>query len=140
MAADIIDIIASLTLIMEEETARLQNQQRDSDLAELVSVKLRLAGLLEQETVRLNRESSDWIDRLDEERRARLLDALVGLNRASSANATLLERQLELSSEMMEAFAREARRLAGKRASTYGAAGGLSPVDLATPISINSHY
>lgn len=140
MAADIIDILSSLTLIMNEETERLQSQQRDSDLGELVTVKLRLTGLLEQEMARLNRSEPDWAEALDEEQRGRLSAALIGLSKASAANAALLERQLELSSELMDAFAKEARRLAGKRASTYGAEGGLSPLDLASPISINSHY
>lgn len=140
MAADIIDLIVSLTMIMTEETARLQASHRDAQLSELVTVKLRLTGLLEQEMVTLNRRRPDWADQMDEEQRDRLSDALVGLSKAAAANAALLERQLELSSEMMEAFAREARRLSGKRASTYRAAGDLTPMDLATPISINSHY
>lgn len=140
MAADIIDIMSSLTLIMNEEVARLQTRQHNNDLNELVTVKLRLTGLLEQEMARLNRSQPDWASALEEQERDRLSETLVELTKASAANASLLERQLELSSEMMEALATEARRLAGKRASTYCAEGGLSPLDLATPISINSHY
>jgi hypothetical protein len=140
MAADIIDIISSLTLIMTEETARLQASHRDGELGELVTAKLRLTSLLEQEMARLNRRQPDWADMLDEERRNELSDSLIALSKAAVTNAALLQRQLELSSEMMDAFAREARRLAGRRASTYSAGGDLSPIDLATPISINSHY
>jgi hypothetical protein len=125
MAADIIDIMSSLTLIMNEEVARLQTHQHTNDLGELVTVK---------------RSQPDWADALEEQERERLSETLIALGKASAANVSLLERQLERSSEMMEAFAREARRLAGKRASTYCAGGGLSPLDLATPISINSHY
>ncbi|WP_325230409.1 hypothetical protein [Sphingobium sp.] len=52
----------------------------------------------------------------------------------------MLERQIDLSMEMMTAIAAEARRLAGNRARTYGARGDLAKMELTTPISFNGEY
>lgn len=140
MPSNAIDVMASLTLIMNEETDRLRARERGIDLAELASAKVRLVGMLETELARLEREQPGWADAMDEEQRERLSDALVALGEASTANAAILERQIGLSIEMMGAVASEAKRLAGKRASTYGASGDLSQTNLATPIAVNSEY
>ncbi|ARS28994.1 hypothetical protein [Sphingomonas sp. KC8] len=140
MPANAIDVMASLTLIMNEETDRLRARERGIDLAELAAAKVRLVGMLETELARLEREQPGWADAMEEEERERLADALVALGEASAANAAILERQIDLSIEMMGAVAGEAKRLAGKRASTYGASGDLSHTNLATPISVNSEY
>lgn len=138
MASDIIDVMTSLTLIMQEETERLSARTGASDLAELANAKIRLVGVLETELARLNREQPNWVDALDEERREELGKALVALSEASSANADILERQMTLSLEMMEAVANEAKRLSGNRAEVYGARGNVSRIELATPISVDS--
>lgn len=140
MASNLIDIMASLTLIMTEETERLGARERALDLAELAAAKVRLVGVLETELARLNREQPGWAEALDEETRERLANTLIALGDASTVNAQVLERQIDLSIEMMGAVAAEAKRLSGNRAATYGARGDLSQMDLATPISINSEY
>ena len=140
MPSNAIDVMASLTLIMNEETDRLRARERGIDLAELAAAKVRLVGMLETELARLEREQPGWADAMEEDERERLSEALVALGEASTANAAILERQIGLSIEMMGAVANEARRLAGKRAYTYGASGDLSQTSLATPISVNSEY
>jgi hypothetical protein len=57
-----------------------------------------------------------------------------------SVAINMLERQIDLSMEMMTAIAAEARRLAGNRARTYGARGDLAKMELTTPISFNGEY
>lgn len=140
MASNLIDIMQSLTLIMTEETERLMTRDKARDLAELAIAKVRLVGVLEGELARLNREQPDWTAELDDEGRDALASALIALGDASTANAAILERQIDLSIEMMGAVATEAQRLAGKRTATYRATGDLSQTDLATPISVNSEY
>ncbi|WOK37717.1 flagellar biosynthesis protein FlgN [Sphingomonas sp. C3-2] len=138
MASEIIDIMVSLTLIMQEETQRLTTHERAGDLAELANAKVRLVGVLETELARLNREESGWVDAMDEEGREALGKALVALGEASTANADILERNITLSIEMMEAVTNEAKRISGNRAEIYGAKGNVSRIELATPISVNS--
>ncbi|HWW65191.1 MAG TPA: flagellar biosynthesis protein FlgN [Sphingomonadaceae bacterium] len=140
MIDNLIDIISSLTLIMEEETARLTARDRGRDLAELAAAKLRLVGVLEAELARFEREQDGWADRLDQTTHDRLFKTLFALGEASTANAGVLERQIDLSVEMIGAIASEAKRLAGRSTTTYGARGCLSLFDPATPISINSEY
>ncbi len=139
MPANLIDIITSLALIMNEETERL-NARDHGVLAELAAVKIRLTGVLEGELARLNRQQPGWPDMLDEHMREMMSSSLVALGEASASHASVLERQIDLSIEMMGAFAAEARRLVSKRAETYGSTGRLSPIDLAPPIAVNSEY
>jgi len=140
MASEAIDVMASLTLIMNEETGRLRSRERGRDLAELAAAKVRLVGVLETGLARLEREQPDWAAALDEEEREALTATLLALGEASAANAAILERQIDLSIEMMGAVANEARRLANRRAATYRASGDLDNADLAAPISINTEY
>ena len=140
MIDNLIDVISSLTLIMQEETARLTVHDRGRDLAELAAAKLRLVGVLETELARIARMPADWVAVPDEETRDQLCTVLRGLGEASTANAAVLERQIDLSVEMLGAIAHEAKRLAGRSTLTYGAQGNLSLFDPAMPISINSEY
>jgi flagellar biosynthesis/type III secretory pathway chaperone len=138
MPSEMIDIMTSLTALMNEETLRLSGQERALDLAQLAAAKARLVARLEEMLARRNRHEPDWPEQMDEETREQLIQCLTDQRTASVANAAILERQIELSMEMMTAIANEARRLAGNRAYTYGARGDLAKMDLATPISFNT--
>ncbi|WP_375195284.1 flagellar biosynthesis protein FlgN [Sphingobium sp.] len=140
MPSEMIDIMTSLTALMHEETQRLRGQERALDLAQLAAAKARLVGRLEEMLARRNRHQPEWTDQMDDEARERLAGCLADLREASAANAAILERQIELSMEMMTAIANEARRLSGNRAYTYGARGDLAKMELATPISFNTEY
>ena len=138
MAAEIVDIVRSLTLIMEEETARLRGADSGGVLAEMAAAKARLVGLLEAKSAALSRHDATWLDALDPEPRAELMVALADLKQASGPNAAMLERHIELSLDLIAAVAAEAKRLSGSRSAVYGRSGGLSRVDLTAPISVNS--
>jgi flagellar biosynthesis/type III secretory pathway chaperone len=140
MIGNVIDVISSLTLIMQEETSRLTDNKGGRDLAELATAKLRLVGMLETALARMEREQSDWADLMEEPVRDRLFEVLFALSEASAANAAVLERQIDLSVELIGAIAHEAKRLAGRSTITYGAGGTLSQFDPATPIAVNSAY
>lgn len=140
MPNEMIEIITSLSIVMREETARLEGREKALDLAELAGAKARLVGSLEEVLARRNREDPQWTDKMEAEERAHLGETLRDLREASEANAAILERQIELSSEMMSAIAGEAKRLSGNRTYTYGSSGDISRLDLTTPISFNTQY
>ena len=77
-------------------------------------------------------------EELDEADRSRLSATVAMLRDASAVNADVLERQIELSTELMAAIAQEAQRLMGTRKAAYGAHGGLLGMDLPAPISLNT--
>jgi len=140
MIGNLIDVISSLTLIMQEETTRLTSNAGGRDLAELASAKVRLVGMLETALAKLEREDARWADDMEELVRKRLVECLFALGEASAANSAVLERQIDLSVEMIGAIVSEAKRLAGRSTTIYGARGDLSLYDPAIPISINSQY
>lgn len=140
MIEDMISVIRSLTMIMREETEVLGTPFRMADLGELAAAKTRLVASLEADSTRLAREQPDWIERLEPEVRDQLVEAVREMRDISEANGAVLRRQIALSVEMMECVTAEARRLSGTRSSTYSATGNVRAKQLATPLSINSHY
>jgi flagellar biosynthesis/type III secretory pathway chaperone len=138
VTTEIVDIIRSLTLIMNEETQRLSGADRSGVLAEMAAAKARLVGMLEAKSAALARSDPDWIEALEAEQRAELMEALAAMKEASAPNAAILERQITLSLEMIAAVAAEAKRLSGSRSAVYGRSGGLSRTELTAPISVNS--
>ena len=140
MASELIDLVKSLAALMREETQLLQTPARFGGIQEIAAAKARLVGCLEAKTVELGRGNADWLEALDAPVKESLLEALGELKDASIPNGEALTRQIELSMDMMAAVTAEAKRLTGTRHSVYGAGGGLSRLDLPTPISHNSHY
>lgn len=138
MASELIDTIRSLISLMREETDRLLSGGPTADLEEIAAAKARLVGWIEARTVQLQREQPDWREKLEAEEREELTEALAELCEISAENGKALERQIRLSVEMLDAIAVEAKRLSGTRSETYCARGGVSRVDLPTPISINT--
>jgi flagellar biosynthesis/type III secretory pathway chaperone len=139
MTAQLIDAMLSLAQIMEEESERLARGAYFAELPEMAAVKLRLTGRIEAEVARMKREApDDWAERLDPEARVALTEASRTLRDASTVNQQVLQRQIELSVDMMGAIAAEAQRLTGSRNITYGACGGLGGMDAPAPISVNA--
>lgn len=138
MVSEFIDTIRSLATLMREETQRLLSPGPIGDLGEIASAKARLVGWIEARTVHLEREQPDWHERLEAEDRDALTEVLTELRDVSAENAKALERQIHISVEMLDAITTEAKRLSGTRSETYCARGGVSRVDLATPISVNA--
>ena len=137
-AAELADVMTSLTAIIEEETGKLLSPGRHSDMREMADAKARLVASLESRNARLARERPNWMAELDGEDHASLTACVRALSEASILNARVLQRQIELSTEMMAAVAAEAQRLTGTRGATYGERGTLFRTDQATPISLNA--
>lgn len=134
----LIDTVRSLTALMREETAILAKIGGRREIEELAAAKLRLTGALEAELAARGRDRPDWQAMLAPEARADLAGAIEDMQRASAENADMLMRQIELSRDMLDAIAAEAKRLSGTRSQTYRASGGLIDVDLPAPIAVNT--
>ena len=135
-----IDIMTSLTDIMNEESQLLQSRERAPSLPELAAAKARLVGQLEEVLARRNRLEPNWMTELEAESQAELKQCLSNLQTASALNSDILERQMELTADLLGAITKEARRIAGNRTYTYGAEGHLAKAEMPTPISFNTEY
>lgn len=133
-------IISSLTMVMQEETERLKRRESPIDLQPLAAAKGRLISNLDEALTRRERANPDWYAQLDEEPKAILVTLLSELVSVSQVNAKVLERQIELSRDMLGAITNEALRVNGSRAVVYGARGDMAGKDLSTPISFNYEY
>lgn len=138
MTAELIDAMQSLTALMTEESEQLVRRARVTHHEEIADAKVRLVGRIEAAVAKLKRERGDWMAELDAEERAAFLEASEALRDASTANAEILNRQIEISVEMMAAIAAEAQRVSGKRNEIYGPAGGMTGTVMPAPISINA--
>jgi hypothetical protein len=137
MANDVLDLMLSITALMEEETTKLTSLARFPEQREIVDAKSRLTGHLSTEIARLQREEPEWLEGLDLDAREALTEASRHLHEASLSNARVLQRHIELSTDMMGAIAAEAQRLTGRQSETYGAFGGISLRDEGAPIAVN---
>lgn len=138
MIEDLIDIIASLTQIMTEETSRLESKGRLGETQAMVEAKLRLVAALEVRSAQVARQGEEWLANIDPALRQALTAALAGLCAASHPNRRIIERQIDLLTEMMGVVAAEAQRQSGARSATYGSKGALHRTDIPAPISINT--
>ena len=132
------DTIESLISLMREETATLLSAGPRRDIEALAGAKVRLTATLESQLAALDREQPGWRETIAETS-ADLAAAIAELQEVSTENATVLRRQIDLSRDLMDAIAAEAKRLVGTRSQTYGATGGLFRQDVSTPISVNTN-
>lgn len=138
MIAGLLDTLRSLNGIIREETDLLRKVGHVPLSDELALAKQRLAAALEAQTTTLDRERPGWLQALIEDDQIALTAAVAELRLLSRENAGVLARQIELSRDLLDAIAVEAKRLAGSRTRTYGAWGNLFEADQSTPISINT--
>ncbi|KQN90173.1 hypothetical protein ASE95_15915 [Sphingomonas sp. Leaf231] len=140
MIVEMADLVASLTVVLKDEAELLRRRAGNNELRELVQLKLRLVGMLELAIAQHARDGGEWLTFEDDEMRRDFLELVEALNEAANANAAMLERQLEITTEMIAALAMEARRVVGRRASTYRVQGDMTPADIAPPISFNDRF
>lgn len=136
--AEMLDAMTSLTTLMEQETESLSNYARCKDQAAITTAKLRLTASIERISAQLQRERPDWLKLLNGENQQSMRVVIEALDRAAIANRDILDRQLSLTKELMDAVTAEVGRLSGTRAATYSATGMLVSRDQPTPISISS--
>ena len=137
MSVGLVALIGSLVGIMQEENEVLRAGRR-GELAELAAAKLRLTAELERSIAQLTRQGANWQAELPVEERSAFIQASADLQAVAAENAQLLRRQIELSRELMNAIAAEAKRVVGTRSEVYGSGGGLQRSDLPAPIAVNA--
>ncbi|MBJ6122051.1 flagellar protein FlgN [Sphingomonas mollis] len=140
MWIDLVDAIASLAKLVDEENDRLTMPINHPDLPGIVAAKSRLAGQVEAETARLAREDPDWLATLDPDDRGKVTALIETLLRRLSINANLLDRRIRLCDDLMGAIAAEAQRLTGARSTVYGVRGTLRLNENPAPISVNGQF
>ncbi len=138
MIDNLLDTARSLTSLMGEETGALGAPGRMANHEELVAAKRRLVAQLEAEIVRLNREVPGWMNDLEEEEGAALSEAMETLRDAAISNVAIVDRQLSLSNDLIDAVAAEARRLTGNSGRSYLGTGSMMQREGTSPISINT--
>lgn len=140
MAPELVEAMQSLAMLMEEENTALEQVGRLEHLQTLVAAKLRLVSNVEAMLARANREQPDWIEQLDEEERQEFRAMVESLMKIAQQNGTILQRQIDVSNDLIDAIATEARRLNGSRSMTYTARGGLARSDGVAPIAVDSGF
>lgn len=140
MSPDLVEAMQSLAMLMDEENAALEQVGHLEHLQTLVAAKLRLVSNVEAMLVRAHREQPDWIAQLDEEERQEFRARVESLMNIAQQNATILQRQIDVSNDLINAIAVEARRLNGSRSTTYTAHGGLARSDGVAPIAVDSGF
>lgn len=140
MASELVEAMQSLAMLMDEENAALGQVGRLEHMETLVAAKLRLVSNVEATLVRLNREQPGWIEQLDDEERQEFRALVESVLEISQRNGETLQRQIDISNDLIDAIASEARRLNGSRSATYTANGALSKTAGVAPISVDSGY
>lgn len=133
----LVETMRSLTGLMREESGLL-TQGRRHEIAELAAAKLRLTAQLEKQVAAAERQDPDWQQRLGGKERDEFVAAVQAMQEEAAENGRRILRQIELSRELMEAIAAEAKRLGGTRSEVYGSAGAVQRSELPAPISINA--
>lgn len=134
----LVDTINALIAVMEEESEALALHGPVGPIAELAQAKARLAARMDQMIAALNREAPGWHTDMAKDDRASLASAYSDLHSACAVNSDILERQIDLSSEMLSAVGLEIERLTGHGSTTYGRGGKVRTAKGRPPMSINT--
>jgi flagellar biosynthesis/type III secretory pathway chaperone len=134
----LLDSINALIAVMEEESETLALYGPRTGIAELGAAKTRLVARMEGQLAKLNRDNPAWHRDMDSEIRDELTAAYNDMHNASVINSAILERQIDLSSEMLAAVGLEIERLTGRGATTYGSGGKVKTARGRPPLSINT--
>lgn len=137
MAAELYDLLSSLTALIEAENDALVAPGPLPDIREAMTAKARLVAELERHLLLLDESEPGWAKAMSEEERGRLAGAIGLVRDAAAGNATLISRFIEISSGMIAAVSAEIQRLSGARVEGYGATGQLHRTDRASPIALN---
>ena len=136
----LIETIESIVAVMDEESAILSQHGPVPGIEELGAAKTRLAGRMELQVAQLFRAWPAWTSELVGEDRSRLSVAYDVLHRTSALNSAILERHIDLSTEMLAAVGKEIERQSGRGTTTYGRYGQVHSTATRAPLSVNTRY
>lgn len=137
---EVLDLLSSLAMLMDEENTALGQTGHHEQLETLVAAKMRLVSGLEALLARLNREQPDWLEQVQVEERQEFRALIESVLTLAKENGIVLQRQIDISNDLIDAIAAEARRLSGSRSTTYTAIGALSKTEGVAPISVDLGY
>lgn len=136
MSEDMTEPMEALASLMDQECDLLAHPASHREVETLARAKLRLTTILEMQVATAAREDSAWLEAGAQDEA--FAAAVARLRHSAERNARTLARHIDLSRDLLDAVAAEARRLAGTRQETYGPAGALTKVDGPVPVSINT--
>ena len=135
------ELVSSLAQLVDEETSLLGKPGLPGlpgKHGPLVAAKQRLLEALELQLAEKQRTEPHWQRDMDDEERQLLAAAAAALMKASARNRSALERQLQLSDDLISAVSAELQRRRGVHNLTYAQAGNLREPIQPSPVSINS--
>ena len=138
--ATLLDTMIDLIRLMEEESELLALSGPRGNIEAIAQAKIRLANRMEAQSAALSRASPGWIEALEGDDRRALAETSEDLHRAATVNSAVLERQLELSAEMLSAVGKELERVTGRCGATYSRRGDVRCRRSSPPLSVNGKF
>lgn len=136
--AALIDTMIDLIRLMEEESEALAISGPRAATEALAQAKVRLASRMEAHCATLHRLNPDWMMALEGDDRLAFSETSEDLHRAATVNSAVLERQIELSTEMLSAVGKELERVTGRGGATYSWRGAVRRNRSRPAMSVNS--
>ena len=136
--AALIDTMIDLIRLMEEESELLALSGPRAATDALAQAKIRLASRMEAHCATLHRLNPDWMMALEGDDRLAFSETSEDLHRAATVNSAVIERQIDLSTEMLAAVGKELERVTGRGGATYSRRGAVRRSGSRPSVSVNS--
>lgn len=136
--AGLIDTMIDLIRLMEEESELLAVSGPRAATDALAQAKIRLTSRMEAQCAALHRLNPDWLNALQGNDRLAFSETTEELHRAATVNSAILERQIDLSTEMLAAIGNELERITGRGGAVYSRRGAVKRGGSRPPVSVNS--
>ena len=138
--AALLDTMIDLIRLMEEESEHLALSGPRGNIEAIAQAKIRLADRLEAQCAALYRLDPVWMEALDGDDRRAFTETNEDLHRAAAVNSAILERQIDLSAEMLRAVGMELARVTGRGGATYSRRGAVRRTKSSPPLSVNEKF
>lgn len=136
----LLDTMIDLIRLMEEESELLALSGPRGNNEAIAQAKIRLANRMEAQCAALYRLDPGWMEALEGDDRRAFAETSEDLHRAATVNSAILERQIDLSAEMLSAVGRELERVTGRGGATYSRRGAVRRMKSSPPLSINGKF
>lgn len=138
--AALIDTMIDLVRLMEQESEALALSGPRAATEALAQAKIRLASRMEAQCAALHRLDPCWMTALEGDDRRSFAEMSEELHLAATVNSAILERQIDLSSEMLAAVGKELERVTGRGGATYSRRGAVKRARSSPPVSVNGKF
>lgn len=138
--AELLDTMIDLIRLMEEESELLALSGPRGTIEAIAQAKIRLADRMEAQCAALYRLDPGWMEALAADDRRTFAETSEDLNRAATVNSAILERQIGLSAEMLDAVGKELERVTGRGGTTYSRRGAMRRPRSSPPLSIDGKF